>query len=217
MSADPAAVQFTSADYATIQNWENGVPCFCRGTRILTDRGDVTVEDLRIGDLVQTVLGGMAAPVIWVGNRRVDCGRHPRPQQVWPVRVAAGAFGPDRPHIEVFLSPDHAVYVNAVLIPVKYLINGSTITQMPAQQITYFHVELPQHDVVLAQGLPVESFLDLRDGSKYSNRPGPGRLCTDHSARMWEAFGCAPLIVTGPELAVARAVVASFAREQEAV
>ena len=190
--------------------WPNA-PCYGSGTRILTERGEVAVEDLRVGDLVQTVLGESAAPIIWIGRREVDCARHPKPRQVWPVRVAAGAFGPGRPHTELFLSPDHAVYVGEVLIPIRYLINGSTIAQVPMDRVTYYHLELPRHDVVLAQGLPAESFLDLKDGSNYANRPGPVRLYPDYTARMWEAFGCARLIVTGPELAAARALVASFA------
>jgi len=98
-----------------------------------------------------------------------------------------------------------------VLIPVRYLINGSTIAQVPVDHVSYYHIELAQHDVVLAQGLPAESFLDMRDRSNYANRPGPVRLYPDFSARMWEAFGCAPLIVTGPELAAARAMVGRFA------
>jgi len=79
--------------------------------------------------------------------------------------------------------------------------------------VTYHHIELPRHDVVLAEGLPAESFLDMKDGSNYANRVGPRRLYPDYAARMWEAFGCAPLVVTGPELAAARAVVARCAAE----
>jgi hypothetical protein len=134
----------------------------------------------------------------------VDCTRHPKPGQVWPIRIAARAFGPGRPHSELMLSPDHAVYVEDVLIPIKFLINGSTIAQMPVDHVTYYHIELSQHDVVLAQGLPAESFLDMRDGSNYANRSGPVRLYPNFSAGMWEAFGCARLIVTGPELTAAR-------------
>ena len=120
-------------------------------------------------------MGGTQAPIIWLCHRQGDCANHPKPRQVWPIRVAAGAFGPGRPHTELFLSPDHAVYVGAVLIPVCHLINTSTITQVPMDQVTYYHLELPQHDVVPAQGLPAESFLDLKDGSNYANRPGPIR------------------------------------------
>jgi hypothetical protein len=64
--------------------------------------------------------------------------------------------------------------------------------------------------------LPAESFLDLRDRSNYANRPGPVRLFPDFTAQMWEAFGCARLIVTGPELAAARALVGRFVQAQVA-
>ncbi len=192
------------------------VQCFAAGTRIATAQGEVAVEHLRVGDAVDTVLGAPAAPLIWVGRREVDCAGHPTPRKVWPVRIAAGAFGPGRPHTDLFLSPDHAVYVEGVLIPIKYLINGSTIAQVPMNHVSYYHLELAQHDVLLAEGLPAESFLDMRDGSNYANRPGPVRLYQDYSARMWEAFGCARLVVTGPELEVARALVAGFAGQRKA-
>jgi autotransporter passenger strand-loop-strand repeat protein/T5SS/PEP-CTERM-associated repeat protein len=193
------------------------VQCFVAGTRIRTDRGEVAVEAIGVGDKVCVLLGdGPAgdgvAPVIWVGRREVDCARHPAPGRVWPVRVAAGAFGPGQPHSALFLSPDHAVYIQDVLIPVRYLVNGSTIVQVPRQRVVYHHLELAEHDVLLAQGLPAESFLDMRDGSKYPDRPGPVRLYPDASARMWEAFGCARLVVSGPELAAARALVNGIAR-----
>jgi hypothetical protein len=132
------------------------------------------------------------------------------------VRVSAGAFGQGLPHGDLWLSPDHAVYINNVLIPVKHLINGSTIVQMKIARVTYHHIELAVHDVLLAEGLSAERFLDMRDGSKYANRPGPVRLDPDYSARMWEAFGCARLVVTGPELAAARALVEGFATDQAA-
>jgi autotransporter passenger strand-loop-strand repeat protein len=193
-----------------------GAQCYRSGTRILTNRGEVAVEALRIGDLVHTVLGEDTAPIIWVGRREVDCASHPQPRKVWPVRVSAGVFGPGRPHTDLFLSPDHAVYVVDVLIPVRHLINGSTIMQVPVERVTYYHLELAEHDVVLAEGLSAESFLDMRDGSQYASRPGPVRLYPDFSAGMWEAFGCAPLIVTGPKLMAARALVAHFATDQAA-
>jgi autotransporter passenger strand-loop-strand repeat protein len=200
----------------TLLTLEAGAPCYRAGTRILTERGEVAVEALRVGDLVRTVLAEAAAPIIWIGRREVDCVRHPNPGKVWPVRVVAGAFGPGRPGKELFLSPDHAVYVGQVLIPIRHLINGGTIAQVPVQRVIYYHIELPQHDVVLAEGLPAESFLDIKDGSNYANRPGPVRLYPDFTARMWEAFGCARLIVTGPELAAVREVVARFAGVPEA-
>jgi hypothetical protein len=206
---------YTPAETETFVDLEL-VQCFAAGTRIATAHGEVAVEHLRVGDAVRTVLGVPAAPIMWIGRREVDCVRHPHPRMVWPVRVAAGAFGPGRPGKELFLSPDHAVYVNDVLIPIKHLISGGSIVQVPVGRVTYYHLELPRHDVLLAEGLPTESFLDLRDGTNYADRLGPTRLYPDFSARMWEAFGCARLIVTGPELAAARALVAVHAAQQEA-
>jgi hypothetical protein len=189
----------------------SSMSCFRSGTRIMTDRGEVAVEALRIGDLVRTVLNETAAPIIWIGQRSVGCTGHPQPRKVWPIRIAAGAFGPGLPHTDLFLSPDHAVFASDVLIPIKHLINGSTIAQVKVVRVTYHHIELAEHDVLLAEGLPAESFQDMRDGSKYANRPGQIRLYPDYSARVWEAFGCARLVVTGPELDAARALVAGFA------
>lgn len=192
------------------------VACFAEGTHIATAHGEVAVEALRVGDSVATVLGDGTSPIIWIGQREVDCARHPRPRQVWPVRIAAGAFGEGRPHTDLLLSPDHAVYVGEALIPVKHLINGRTIAQVPTDHVTYYHIELPQHDVVLAQGLPAESFLAMNDRSNYANTQGPIALFPDFSSRMWEAFGCAPLVVTGPELHAARALVDNRARHSDA-
>jgi Hint domain len=179
-------------------------PCFMEGTRISTEHGEVAVEDLIVGDRVPTVIGKQAGQIIWIGHRTVDCSQHPNPKLVWPVRVSAGAFGRGKPSRDLWLSPDHAVYVEDVLIPVKHLINGSSITQVPQASVTYYHIELQRHDVVLANGLPAESYLAGADRSVFANNGGPVALYPDLSSRVWEAEGCAPLVVTGPSFEAAR-------------
>lgn len=178
------------------------VACYAAGTRIRTAHGDVKVEALREGDVAITA-DGSEAPIIWIGHRTVDCKRHPQPKAVWPVRITAGAFGEGMPKRTLMLSPDHAVYVNKVLVPVKYLINGTTIVQVKADRVTYYHVELPQHDVLLAEGLPAESYLDTGDRESFANgavvRLFPDFGAADAAMR-WEAAACAPLIVAGPAL-----------------
>jgi autotransporter passenger strand-loop-strand repeat protein len=131
-------------------------PCYRRGTHLLTCRGEIAVEGLRIGDLVQTVLGKAEMPIIWIGRREVGCVRHPKSRQVRPARIAAGAFDPGQPHRVLWLSPDHAIYVEGVLIPVCHLIYGNTIAQVPVDSVTYYHIELAAHDVLLAEGLSAE-------------------------------------------------------------
>lgn len=190
------------------------VACFAEGTRIGTEHGTVPVEALREGDLVRTARDGTLLPVTWIGHRTVDCAAHPRPRQVWPVRIAAHAFGRGLPARDVFLSPDHAVYVDGVLIPVKHLVNDSTVTQQQRATVTYYHVELTRHDVVLAEGLPAESYLPGADRSAFVNGGGVVSLHPDMSSLVWEAEGCAPLVVTGPELqAVQERLAANAARK----
>jgi hypothetical protein len=183
----------------------NGMPCFVAGTRISAERGEVPVEELCVGDRVQVVgTASSSRPITWIGWRTVNCTRHPDPQQVWPVRIASGAFGPGRPVRDLYLSPNHAVYFGDVLIPVKHLINGSTIAQSPVDEVSYYHVELLRHAVLLAEGLPAESYLDIGDRPNFANSGGPVALHPDFASRMWDAAGCAPLVVTGPALEAAR-------------
>ncbi|MCC6719057.1 MAG: Hint domain-containing protein [Acetobacteraceae bacterium] len=178
-------------------------PCFAQGTRIATEAGAVPVEALAPGMRVLRAGGGMAA-VVWVGHRRVDCTRHPRPQEVWPVRIQAGAFARGVPARDLWLSPDHAVLAGGVLIPVRHLVNGRSIRQEAADAVTYFHVELAAHDVVLAEGLACESYLDTGNRSAFANGGGATMLHPDFARRHWAAASCAPLVEAGPARAAAR-------------
>ncbi len=198
----------TTGDLAALEVVSNGTigdaPCFAAGTRIAAERGEVAVEALRPGDLVRVLGEEGWAPVVWVGQRHVLCGRHPRPRSVWPVRVAAGAFGPGRPERDVWLSPDHALFLEGVLIPVKHLIDGVAIVQVACEEVTYYHVELPRHAVLLAEGLAAESYLEAGDRANFANGGGVVALYADFATLRWEAQGCAPLVVTGREVQAAR-------------
>jgi T5SS/PEP-CTERM-associated repeat protein len=185
------------------------IPCFARGTAIRTRYGEVAVEHLAVGDMVLT-LSGHLRQIRWIGRRHVCCQRHADPRSVWPIRVQAHAFGEGRPWRDVMLSPDHALFVEGALIPVKLLDNGTTIAQIAADEVTYFHVELAMHDVVFAHGLPVETYLDT--GNRAAFEDG-GRILLHSASRRhaelaWEAGGYAPLVVTGPALEMVRAGLA---------
>ena len=86
---------------------------------------------------------------------------------MWPIRIQAGAFAPNTPRRDLLLSPDHAVYVDGRLIPVRYLVNGASIAQVETDSVTYWHVELDRHDVILAEGLAAESYLDTGNRSVF--------------------------------------------------
>lgn len=180
------------------------VPCFVRGTRIRTPTGDMAVEELRVGDAVLTV-SGTARPVIWTGMQRVDCRRHPAPHRVWPVRIRADAFGPGLPRRDLLVSPDHALYLRGVLVPARLLVDGVSVLVEARPAVTYHHIELPTHDVILAEGLPAESYLDCGDRMHFAGTAI--RLFADFAggpAERWEAAGYAPLCLGGPMLAELR-------------
>jgi hypothetical protein len=176
----------------------------------------VPIERLHRDDLVMT-LSGRPQPIRWIGQRRVNFTRHPNRQRVLPVRIAAHAFGYGRPRRNLFLSPDHAVYVEGVLIPIRHLINGTNITQIERRAITYYHIELQRHDVLLAEGLPAESYLDAGARNAFVNDDAVIQLHPeftppqDHYAMLWEQHGYAPLVVAGETLERVRATLAAGA------
>jgi hypothetical protein len=139
------------------------IVCYQAGTRILTPRGEIAVEDLREGDLVTTFSGRgpIHKPITWIGQMRESLDGHPEAEKAAPVRIRAGAVAENVPHRDLLVSPDHAICLDGVLIPAKELVNGATITQeLDFGEVHYFHIELEQHDILLAEGLTAESYLD---------------------------------------------------------
>jgi hypothetical protein len=149
-----------SASAATpIPSWWR--PCFLAGTRIKTTEGEINIEELRIGDDVLTTLG-KARPIKFVGRVKVSRERNGPWNGDGPVKISRFAIDSKAPHSDLYVSPWHAIYIDNVLIPAKYLVNGVTIVadaKPQALSLTYFHIELDTHEAILAEGLAVESFL----------------------------------------------------------
>ena len=198
---------FTTASFRAVTDNAGGtsiaLACFAAGTRIATATGERAVEDLQAGDVV-CLAGGGTAPVIWIGHRRLDLARHNRPQDVTPVRVRAGAFGAGQPSRDLLLSPDHAIFTEGALVPVRYLLNGRSVQQEQVDVVTYFHVELPAHGIILAENLPCESYLDTGNRAAFANAGQATLLHPDFARAVWAAKGAAELVVEGPRLEAAR-------------
>jgi Hint domain len=135
--------------------------CFLAGTRIQSAKGEVCIEELQIGDGVLTI-SGQIKQIKFIGHRRVSR----EPSQSWtgagPVKISRFAIDGKAPHSDLYVSPAHAIYIDSMLIPAKYLVNGVTIVadaKPEALSLTYFHIELDTHEAILAEGLAVESFL----------------------------------------------------------
>ena len=145
--------------------------CILRGTRVLTTRGAKLIESLSIGDLVATTRGEV--PIKWIGRQHFG----KRRSALWfegihPIRVSRSALADNVPHADLYLSPMHAVLVDDVLIEVKDLVNGTSITRAVPEgmsNIEYFHIELETHEVIFAEGALVETLLVTHGRESFSN------------------------------------------------
>ncbi|RAX38504.1 Hint domain-containing protein [Rhizobium tropici] len=205
----PAGVTYTydpSTDTLTFTS------CFLRGTLIRTPEDNIPVEDLRVGDLVVTHKG--VAEIKWVGRRRIDPKAIDKPRDTLPIRIQAGAIAENIPARDLYVSPDHCMFLEESLIPAKFLINGSTITQEATlAPFEYFHIELEQHAIVLAEGAQTETYLDL--GGRLSFlEPGVLRFgsLADAATRTWNDW-CYPPVYAGKVLEQARASLEKRAEE----
>lgn len=144
------------------QDIEQDNVCFAAGTLIATPDGETKVETLKIGDLI-TCEDGRAVPVKWIGRQTLHKIFTPAERFV-PVRVSAGALGNGQPHSDLVLTADHALILDGLAINASALVNGTTIAYEPIDslpdRVTYYHIETENHDVILANGAPAETYVD---------------------------------------------------------
>jgi hypothetical protein len=184
---------------------ENSVPCFLRGTLIRAKAGDIAVEDLRIGDVIFAA-GGAERAVKWIGRRRYAAPLPDNPDII-PVQIKAGALADNVPARDLFISPLHAVGVDGFLVPAGALINGvSVISRDDITEIAYFHIETGQHDMIIANGAPAETFIDDNSRKMFDNADEYARLYP-HGQTLSHVL-CAPRLEFGPELESIRRKIA---------
>jgi len=142
--------------------------CFYPGTALATATGEIKVEDLQAGDMLMTRNGAM--PVRWIGQSRVHTG-FADPLRSLPIRITQGALGDGLPLRDLLLSPDHAIAIDGILVQASALVNGSSIIReydVP-EQFSYYHVELDSHELLFAEGVEAESFVDNVDRMHFHN------------------------------------------------
>jgi hypothetical protein len=206
--------------------------CYTKGTLITTATGQVAIEDLVVGDQVMTVSGTLE-PIIWLGNSTIHCERQLNKDKAYPVRIAKDTFGSNLPQRDLFVSPDHSLYLDGVMIPAYCLINGTTITQNKTETlVTYYHVELPKHNAILAEGLPAESYLETSEANRNFFKAGTAANATNVTKldvqyppcpegtpawkHIWDTQGYAKLTQDGPILEAVKAKLVGRAEELNA-
>ena len=189
------------------------VACYLRGTRILTPAGEVAVEDLAIGDLVVTS-SGAHHPITWIGirgyvtqlvapNQRTD---------MLPIRFARGSLGNNLPKRDLFVSPQHAMCLDNQLFLARDLVNGASIAYCDSfPTIEYFHIELPSHEIIYAEGAAAESWLDCDNRNVFTNVLDYLKL--DRPESTAKPTRCLPLVREGVALHAARRKLAEHIRQ----
>lgn len=145
------------------------IPCFTPGTLILTERGEVAVEALVVGDLVMTRDHGLQS-LRWVGRRELSMLDLLADPDFQPIRIVQGAMdgtGPDR---DMLVSPQHRVLVagaaaqllfgeDEVLVAAKHLLAKPGISRvLPTGGVSYVHILFDRHEIVQSDGIWTESF-----------------------------------------------------------
>jgi len=183
--------------------------CYCRGTRILTDHGEVAVEELEIGDRLLTS-AGVARPIKWIGRRSYPGRFANGNRDVLPICFSQGSLAGNVPHRDLWVSPRHAMFLDGVLIAAEHLVNGVSVVQAThVDLVEYFHVELDSHDVIVAEGSLSETFVDDNSRSMFLNADEFCALYGDAvSAR---TVYCAPRVEDGFVLETVRRRLAAQA------
>lgn len=146
----------------------SGVAVLTQGTRVRTPSGECLVEELREGSIVLTREHG-GQPVLWVGRRKVSAARMTVDPETKPVRLRAGAIRSGQPDADLLVSPYQQILVSGkrarkligqdeVFANAADLVDGSLIsTDRGAEDVSYYQILLGRHEVIWANGVPLES------------------------------------------------------------
>ena len=170
---ESGTIEFRDADgnvtgTTTYSEIEEVVICFTPGTTIATRRGEIPVQQIKVGDLVVTRDNGMQ-PVRWVGRRNLGRDNLLRTPGFNPVRIKAGAFGEGVPQRDMMVSPNHRMLVASetaevmfsereVLVAAKHLVGLDGVDTVTPDRVSYIHMLFDNHEVVFADGTWAESF-----------------------------------------------------------
>jgi hypothetical protein len=118
------------------------------GTRILTSRGELAVEQLLVGDFALALREPALLPIVWIGRSTASA---------LPVQIAAGAFGPGRPRRSLRVAADHPIFLDMRPVPARELVNGRTIQLLEIAAADLFHIDVGVAELLFAEGVPVGS------------------------------------------------------------
>jgi Ca2+-binding RTX toxin-like protein len=182
--------------------------CFVQGTLIATANGEVPVEGLRVGDLIQTMDHGLQ-PIRWVDSRNLSAKDLSENENLRPIRINMAAVCAGGGTGELIVSPQHRLLVASkvaermfgnteVLVAAKQLlvIEGVDVAD-DFDDVSYFHLLLDQHEIVFANGVPSESLYLGQQAQKSLSAAGQEEILALFPELLLPTFmpkSCRPII-----------------------
>ena len=146
------------------------VVCFVAGTKITTPDGQILVEDLQAGDLVECH-DGIARPITRVLCQSFSAMQLAHQEKLRPVKITAGALGGGLPERDLLVSRQHRFLAASALVErvsgnSNSLISAIKLCALPGiflettpREISYYHLEFETHQIIFAEGALAESLL----------------------------------------------------------
>lgn len=170
--------------------------CYLAGSMIRTPNGDVAVEDLQEGDTVLAYVNGEAEPrqIVWAGHAQATVNPTLADDEAgYPVRIVKDAIADGVPYKDMLVTPEHCLYFDGRFVPVRMLVNGNSIFyDRTFTSYTYYHIETPEHAVIMADGVFSESYLDTGNRASFRSS-GVVVASIGGKKRDWSADAAAPL------------------------
>jgi Hint domain-containing protein len=149
---------------------DSSVVCLANGSLIDTPTGPRLVEDLCVGDLVNTLNNG-AQPIRLIYSKLLDLNDFTRQPKLRPVCLRRNAIAPDQPNRDLRVSPQHRMLMSGAKMELLFgepelLVKAKAIAAFSdrafidrnCEAVTYFHILLDQHEIIFANCAPTESF-----------------------------------------------------------
>ncbi len=141
-----------------VPDLERRMVSFTPGTRISTRKGLVAVEKLKVDDEVLTRDQGHQS-IRWIASSNLTAAELGQNPQLQPILISKEALGPKQPTRDTVLNPNQRVLIAKTdeapeaMICVNTLLGRDGIEQVGASDVTYVHLVLDRHPVVMGDGL----------------------------------------------------------------
>ena len=152
-------VQISQETKLSVSRARASKPCFALGTHILTPMGDRLIQDIKVGDLVETLDHG-AQPVRAMGVRRFEA-----LGDAAPIRFKAGTLNNEH---DLCVTAGHRIRFAGwqpdllfgeweVLVAARDFVNNVDVIRDIGGMVRYAYLDFDAHHIIFAERVPVES------------------------------------------------------------